>query len=430
MKKCYLLIFLFCCGWFLPHAFAQRKNRHTQETTEIRVISEEEPEDLEIIQIFKENAPKAFTAPGAPRFAILGKEKKFYLGIGGYVKGTASFDFKNPIDNPTYFTTSNIPMNQAPGNGGLFQLSAQTSNIFFNFIAMPGQHHQLGAYINFNFANDGYAPDLQYAYLTYRGFSIGYNFSMFADLNAGPPTIDQEGPPSWPTVSNPQLNYTYKHGGWSFAVGAELPMTSETTNSYTSQVNQRIPAIPAYIQYAWGKNSNTVRLAGLWRNMQYRNLVEEKNHNAMGWGIQLTGTLSPVSQIEFFYQGLYGKGISSFMQDMNGLGLDLVPNPTQEGKLNLVESWGGYLGMQINLTKNVFCSHTYSQVRNYADSYQQGTTLWKEQYRYAQYIVNNVFWNCTSNIQVGLEYIWGRKVIMDGEKRSDNRIQAMMQFNF
>lgn len=397
---------------------------------EMIFLSPENPDDTVIIEIFNENAPKAFSAPGAPRFALIGKERKFYLGIGGYVKGTASFDFCNPITNPIYFTTSQIPMNNAPGNGGLFNLSAGTSNVFFNFVGMPNAEYPIGAYINFSFANGNYDLDLQYAYVKWAGFKIGYDFSLFADLNAGPNTIDQEGPSSWPAVSNPQMNYTYTRNNWSFAIGAELPMTASTTNAYTASVNQRIPAIPAYIQYAWDQGNSTVRLAGLFRNMQYRDLIKDKNYNKVGWGVQLTGTLQTCKYLSLYYQGVYGKGISSFIQDLNGLDLDLVPDEKEQGKLKSVEMWGAFAGFQINFTKNVFSNHAYSQVRNYADRYSNGTIPWDEQYRYAQYLVNNVMWNCTSNIQLGLEYLMGRKTIMNGTSRSDHRIQTMVKFSF
>lgn len=424
------LIAITSLGSVAPGVYAQKSTvKNSQQKTELKVLSPENREDSVIVEVFRQNAPQKFNVPGAPRFALIGNEHKYYMGIGGYVKGTASFDFKNPIDNPMYFTTSQIPMNQAKGNGGLYQMSAGTSNIFFNFIAMPQTKYQVGAYVNFNFAGNNYGFDLQYAYLTFAGFSMGYNFTMFADLAAAPPTIDQEGPSSMATVQNTLMNYTYTHKNWSFALGAELPMTSITTNSATTDVNQRAPAVPAYIQYKT-KNGSSLRVTGLWRNMQYRNITEDKNKSANGWGVQLSGVVKTPVRLTMYYQGVYGQGISSFVQDMSGLGLDLVPDEKHAGDLITVKAWGAYMGLQYNFTKNLFCSHTYSQVRNYAKDYSDGTTAWDDQYRYAQYIVNNIFWSITPSVQVGAEYIWGRKAIMDGRKCADNRIQAMFQFSF
>ena len=141
--------------------------------------------DQALMETLLLNAPKTINAPGLPRFAIIGKDRKFYLGIGGFVKGTLSYDFGNPIESPFCFTTSAIPMDQQAGNGTLVQFSAATSNIFFNFVGLPHTKNQIGAYINFNFtANNDYGLSLQNAYLTYRGFLVGYNSSLFTDGNA------------------------------------------------------------------------------------------------------------------------------------------------------------------------------------------------------------------------------------------------------
>ena len=388
-------------------------------------------ENDSINKVFKKNTPIAYNAKNLPRFAIIGKNRHFYLGIGGYVKGTASYDFGSPINNGSYFTTSSIPTNLSPGNGGLFQMSAQTSNLFFNFIALPNAKHHLGAYVNFNFAGDNdYGFDLQYAYLTYGGLMIGYNFSSFFDAAASPATIDMEGPSSLPAVQHTLLNYTYSHKGWTFGIGIEAPQISITTDQYTSLVNQRIPDIPAFIQYGWNKGNSSVRISSLLRNLQYRNLVNHKNHNKVGWGFQLSGVTQIHSVLNFYYQGIYGKGISNFIQDTDGLGLDMVPDQNVDGKMKLVKIWAAMGGFQINFNPKVFSSHAYSQVRDYADNYKNGSIQWGSQYKYAQYLVNNIFWQATSSVQLGLEYIWGRKTVMDNTHRHDNRIQFMMQYSF
>ena len=122
---------------------------------------------VNVYNIFLENAPKSFRVPGAPRFAIEGKDRKFYLGIGGTGKVTLSYDWGNPIDNAYDFTTSAIPMGRRDGDGGLIQASAATSGLYFNFVAMPGSKNRIGLYFNFNLTGNGngYGFNLYYAYI-------------------------------------------------------------------------------------------------------------------------------------------------------------------------------------------------------------------------------------------------------------------------
>lgn len=398
---------------------------------EVNILFGEPTKSTEAFNIFIENAPKSFTAPGMPRFAIVGKEKKFYLGVGGYAKTTVSFDWGNPIRNATNFTTSAIPMSQPAGNGGLIQFSAATSNLFANFVALPGNKNQLGVYISGNFLGNDYGFELQFAYLTYRGFTVGYNYGLFSDVAAAPPTIDYENAPGFTIVPNAVVDYVYKiDSKWSVGIGAELPIASATTNEATYMVNQRIPDIPAYVQYSWGKGSSWLRFSAIMRNMQYRDVIADKNRNNTGWGIKMSGSAALCSKLTAFYQAAYGKGITSYFQDIYDGGLDMVPDASDNGRLETVKAWGGYVGLQYNFSKNVYASATYSQVRDYAPEYADGQVAWGNQYEYAQYVVTNVFWKLTPNLQMGVEYLWGKRADMDGTSRHNNRVQSMLQLNF
>ena len=386
---------------------------------------------INVYNIFLENAPKSFKVPGAPRFAIEGKDRKFYLGIGGTAKATLSYDWGNPIDNAYDFTTSAIPMTQRPGDGGLVQATAATSGLFVNFVAMPGDKNQLGVYFNFNLTGNGndYGFNLCYAYIKYRGFTVGYDYSLFSDMAAAPPSIDNEGPCGFTAIPNGVIDYRYNiNSKWSVAIGAEMPMVSATTGENTYVVNQRVPDIPAYVQYSWGGGKSWIRFSGIMRNMLYRDELSGKNRDRLGWGVKMSGSASVSQFITAYYQAAYGKGITSYFQDLYEGGLDMVPSG--DGSLEAVKAWGGYLGLQYNISPKVYATTTYSHVRNYARDYSGGSTAWSGQYKYAQYALANIMWNITPQISTGLEYIYGRRVDMDGMSRHDNRIQTMLQVTF
>ena len=91
-------------------AVAQNGNAFQQFPEEYKIVGNANNDTL-IVKVLYENAPNYFGAPDMPRFAIIGKERKFYLGIGGYIKASVSYDFGNPIayiyattsiDNPSY----------------------------------------------------------------------------------------------------------------------------------------------------------------------------------------------------------------------------------------------------------------------------------------------------------------------------------------
>lgn len=370
----------------------------------------------------------------SPSFVMVTKGGKFMLSLGGAVKVTVGGDMGHPIPDADEFTTSEIPMHPMDGNGGKFNISAQQSSLYLNFIALPGDANQIGAFISANLLNDNYTPNLQYAYLKYRGFQAGYDYNLFSDPGACPTTIDYEGPNSFTAIPTAGIRYGIDFGrkkAWNFSVGAELPFESFTTvPGKTVTVNQRCPDIPLALRYSWDGGASWIRLSGVIRNMYYRNEVAGRNIDKVGYGLQLSGTAAITPQLRAFYMGAYGKGLSSYFQDIYGLGLDLMPDPENPRAMKCVEAWGAYGGLQYTFNPQWMCSATYSHLRTYADKYNGGSDAWSGQYKYGQYVVANIFYKINGYFQTGIEYLWGRRANYSGVKCSDNRIQCMFQMSF
>lgn len=430
--KTLILPLLLCSAALLPTAVTAQNHPALPDEGEVKVIFNAGAPDQKVYDAFIENAPKRFSEPGAPRFAIVGKQNMFYLGIGGVIKGVGLFDWGNPIDSPSDFTTADIPFDTPAGDGGKLQGTFGQSKIFINFVALPGTDNKVGAYISGKFSGDHGAFKLNHAYINYRGFTVGHTSSLFEDGAAAPPTIDDEGPCGLVGTSNFLINYRHSFGKKiKVGVGLEISSVSATTSASTSVVNQRIPDIPAFVQYSWDKGNGWLRFSVLMRNIQYRDLLAGCNRTKTAWGIKLSGsTPLGVSPIQVYYQAAYGRGIGGYIQDLADLGLDLSPDSSHPGHLDAVKAWGAYAGLQYTFSPKVFSSVCYSQSRAYADRYADGSTPWDEQYKYAQYVSANVFYTIFPGLQTGLEYLYGRRVDMDGITHHDNRINAMLQFNF
>ncbi len=380
-------------------------------------------------QAFTDNAPEGYK-DAVPHFAIFGKKDKFYLGIGGAVKGTIGVDWGAPTDNPNEFITADItPV--APGDGTKFNLSAMQSSLFVNFVAFPESENRLGAFIGLNFLNN-YVPVVQYAYIKYRGIEAGYDYSVFSDNGAMPPTIDYEGPNSSTAIAVPMLSYTYTFGkkkNLDATIGVELPSPSITNAAHTRLVNQAVPNIPIALRYYWNDKNDWVKASAIVRNIMYRDELSGKNVDVAGWGVSFSGTAEIIPNLRAFWTGVYGHGIASLIQDCSGLNMDLSP-VGDKNHLTTSKSWGAFGGLQYNFTEDVYCSATYSHVRNYSKGWENGEFPYADQYKYAQYAVGNIFWNITPIITTGLEYIYGRRVNVDGTQAHDNRMQAMLQVSF
>lgn len=354
-------------------------------------------------------------------------DDKLVGAFNGCIAATTGLDFGNIVDNPNEFTTFNIPVGGADGNGGMFRLSAQQSALQLNVVALPGEKNAVGAFVRVTLLGENYAPWVEYALLNWRGLSMGYGYTLFSDARCAPPTLDFKGPCAYTGVSNAVVQYRCNLGSGFSAGGAfELPMLSATYGEKTAEVSQRFPDIPAMVCYDYG--GGHVRFSALLRNMQYRDLVAARNRDCVGWGVQLSGANTILPNLSAFWQGAYGRGMASYIQDLNGGGLDLTP--AGDGRMRATEVWGAFAGLQYNFSKCLCGCIACSQLGTHLKSYHGGKCPYEDQPAYTQYAVCNLTWQVNDFVCWGVEYIYGRRVNTNHRQGHASRLQTMLKFSF
>ncbi len=419
MNKSILLLLAAACA--LPFtARAQRDNR--TESGVVTVVNNDTVDASRVEKHLKANAPQAPNDNGLPRFAIVGKDHKFYLGIGAQFLGEAVMDFGAKVPSATLFAPSSFT--PAPeGSGASLGFGWQTSSIDLNFLALPGTKDQVGVFFKANFMGSGNAFNCYHFYAKYRGLTVGYTTGLFTDGAAEPMTIDFEGPNGYPYMTMFNASWTQTFGEhFSAAAGIEAPTTGITTGSTTASVTQRIPAVPFYVQYAWAGGNSHVRLSGLVRPMQYRNLADKHNATLTGLGAQISGMTSIYGPLSLNFNAAYGRGIATYLQDDNGLGLDAVALTTP-GKAEMTRSLGLTAGLNCAITPKLSANLVYSHLTNYLPS---GAADCGSMYRYGDYVVANLIYNINSYVAAGLEYDYGFRRTFDGSPLHANRLQLQL----
>ena len=408
---------------------------YCQDTQESSPVSAAARDTIGFYSTLKENAPKHVNINNVPRFAVFGKEDKFYLGIGANITLVGEYDFGNTVPDANFFITSAIPMTVPAGNGAKMRFTAQQSGIYLNVVALPDSPNKIGAYVAFNFLNDNYSPYLEHAYLKFHDITAGYTYSLFSDVAAAPALIDYEGPNSMATIPHALIAYEPylgKDKGWRLGVALEMPEESYTNAAHTATVSQRIPDIPFYVQKFFSSGNGWVRLAGMVRNLYYRNALASRNIDKVGWGIHASGKIPVTPSLSASFSAIYGQGIASYIQDINGEGMDLMPSGSDTGSLKAVKAWAGYGSLTYQFTPRLFSTATYSHVRAYAPRYaaSDNAPAWGENYSYAQYVAVNTFFQINSIAQAGVEYLYGRRVDCNGNQAHDNRVECMLRVSF
>lgn len=401
------------------------------------VIEDDEPNSVvlvtrdkagdDIVRIMNETQSPRFHDPKSSRFLLTDRKGRFALGIGGYVKATAEYDFGGISDDVDFYP-SLIPNKGETYIRNQFQMDATTSTIFLKLV---GRTKSLGDFVVYtagNFRGGSKVFELQNAYASFLGFTLGYDYTIFMDLAACPPTIDFAGPNGMLFVRTTQFRYERGFGkGWKAGIAVEMPVVDGITNQNLRISNQRMPNFPAYIQYTWNKNSH-IRIAGLVRNMTYENLISKRVESEAGWGVMAATTFNVTKKLSVFGQGTYGRGIGQYLNDISNLNVDLVPDPKKEGTMQVLPMMGWYAGLQYNITSKIFVSSTYSQSRLYSEKDYPSTP--SDQYRYGQYLVANIFWNVNSGLQLGAEYLRGWRTDFNDETRHANRVNLSAQYSF
>ena len=405
----------------------QRKKRW-EPTTKVFVIGESSPnEELKVVveEEFKKTFKGGFQEPQAPLFVVTDRKARAAFSVGGFVEFRTAYDFNRVMPNLDFVPFALTP-SSSPLNAERLLMDASTSRLFFKTVVRTGAG-PLEAFVSTDFRGPGNSMRLRQAYISFMGFTAGQAVTTFCDLSASFNTIDFEGPNGYTYGRNLMLRYAHQwKNGWSAAVALEYPSVSAT---YVPGVNealyQRVPDVPVYVQYAWGPNrASHIRASGVLRNLYYFDDHRDQTIDQLGWGAQLSGTWAVCKAVQLYGQVVYGQGITPYIQDLQGSGMDLVPSSVRTAPLTTPTQMGWLFGAQFNITPRIPLSVGYSQAMQWSDALQP------TDYRLGQYVVGNVFYNWNSLLSVGVEYLYGTRYNAGGSAGQANRIQMAVQVNF
>ena len=367
-----------------------------------------------------------------PQFIFSTNDNRFSLGIGGYVNLRTSYDFKGAVDNID-FIPCQIPLDATYANRQRVMMDATTSRLFTKAVINSSSIGQVVAFVDIDFRGGkefSYTPRLRSAYVSLLGFTAGRDASTFCDLKAAPLTVDFQGPNAYNFNFATMLRYekAFYEDHFKVGVAAEMPVVSGTYGESFAPISQRVPDFPMYVQYAWGRNRQShFRASAVLRNMYMHNLKTESNTSLFGWGVQASGRIETCDFFTLYFNGVYGQGITPYIQDLTGSGYDFTPNPENLDQIQTMPMWAWQAAGQINLIPTkLFASGGYSV----AHIEQNNGYYAEDEYKRGTYIFGNVFYQATDNLRLAVEYLRGSRKDMNSVKGTANRASIMIQYNF
>lgn len=390
-------------------------------------------------ELLGKNKPIGPGAVPVPRFTLKTTNNKFLMAIGGFIQPIIGMDLGNTLAGNMYFSPSHIENVPAvKGQKADFFINPLNSAIDLEVIGFGHTKNELTGYLRFDFTGgngDKYAS-LGAAYIKYRGFLAGYNYSLFTDVATLPATISWSGVTGNNWSKGYQVSYNSKsYKGFGFGVSIEKPVFRDGGGKYEGKdypdydgdqvianATQPIPDIPFYLQYKWSKSSH-VRLSGLIRNFQYVDKVKDKVRNTTGLGIQFSTALRLADPLTFYGQMIYGKGIGNYINGIQYLPVSYLPDDAEPGQVKATEMMGWLTGLKCTVSPAVFLNATFGQSKIFDVNEQ----YW-DKYKYGLDGRFSVFYHVTPYVLTAVEYLWAKQVQFRHESASVSRIQAMVMF--
>jgi len=380
----------------------------------------------------------------------------------GFVRLDGIYDF-NPIGSTDDFVTSTIPIPQ--GKGRNFVLTPRYTRLGFDTLTPLEEHDwEVKTRIEMDFFNGNtsgvfgsFPLRLRFAWIDVGPFLVGQAASLFMDYDVFPNVLDYEGPPGMVLMRQPIIAYRYAIAdNLKLSVGVEHPYsdiqwfedggfvvnpnTGIITKAGVAKNIQGLPDFTANLKYT-GEYGH-LQVAGILRKLEFQTAAEE-DEIKWGYGVNVTGSFRPwaymhgvgkgggdcgncdnvMDKCRILGQYACGRGISRYIQDINGLGLDAAWDPV--AGFRTIQAQGWFLSYEQWWTDKVASVFTYGQSWVDVPDFLPGDT-----YKSADYFAMNLIWLPVERMGMGIEFLYGTRENKDGGKGKACRIQTGFQYKF
>lgn len=346
------------------------------------------------------------------------------LKIGGYFKTDFMEDLK-PAGNLAAFVPSSFPVPQVSGVYNS-NVSIQPTRLSLDFRVPTTKIGEVRFYLEGDlFGTNSTTPRLRHAYAQARNVLVGQTFSNFMDPDGFPDTLDFQGPNGMVNIRNPQFRIGISlHPGTTFYVSVEKPSSDVifSTPQFTDQPNA--PAPDGAIRIRQEFERGHIQGSFIFRDVAAF-LPNGKTGSVFGWGGNLSLGVKTFGRDNIVVAAAAGHGISRYIQDTSGLGIDAEPANPANPHLQATPAVGVEAAYQHYWFKSLRSNAVYSYAAVNDTTLAAPTT-----YNHATYTAGNLIWNPYGSLNVGAEFLYGWKVLQNGTKANVPRIQFSAKYSF
>lgn len=306
--------------------------------------------------------------------------------------------------------------------------TAKTTRLGLDFTA-PVNDAKVGGKLEVDFAGSTTDSNgslrVRHAYVTYNNWLFGQTTSNFL-ANHAPEMIDFSTNIGGGTTRVPQVRYNYKLGPTTqLFVAAEkgdstgLTGTKDKDNNWVNDsIKYSLPVLTAKITqgYADGKGSASAR--ALVENYKSK----AGGDNQTGWGVAVGTDFKVSDPLKLFADASYVVGNSNYLYGSNKA-YTVVDGDIEQNKFVAVQVGGTY-----KILPNLRSTLAYGA--QFADDGTDYATAYKDGNEKVQQAWINFIYTPVKPIDLGVEYVNGKRDTFEGKSYKDNRVGLMAKYSF
>jgi len=346
------------------------------------------------------------------------------LKIGGYFKTDFIEDLK-PAGNTDSFFPSSFPIPSVVTVNNS-TVSVRPTRLSLDFRVPSAKVGDVRFYLEGDlFGSNATTPRLRHAYAQVKNFLVGQTFSNFMDPDAFPDTLDFQGPNGMVSVRNPQLRYGFAlSSSTTLYASIEKPSSDVAFKTPDFSAQPNAPGPDGAIRLRQEFERGHFQIAGLFRSIAAF-LPDGRTDSVFGWGINASAGVKTVGKDNLIFAVAAGHGISRYLQDTSGLGIDAEVASFTDPHLQATPAVGIEGAYQHYWKKSLRSSAVYSYAAvNNTD--RAATTT----YNHSTYTGTNLIWNPYGSLHIGAELLYGWVMHQDGQKANAPRIQFSAKYSF
>lgn len=357
--------------------------------------------------------PVQLAAAAKPEAPATGFKTKAGANVNlyGFVRGDANYIIEGADDDFNLVSKSDGKTNDK------LRATAKITRLGLDFNTNVGDA-KVGGKVELDFAsgdnNKSESLRIRHAYLTYNDWLFGQTTSNFLS-NHAPEMIDATTNVGGGITRIPQVRY-----GLKLAPATQLFLSAEEAGSTGDTIKYSMPNLTAKLVQGFAGGKGSVSARALVEN--YKSTAADDNKT--GWGVAAGVNYQVTNPLKVSADISHVVGNSNYLYGSNtAYSVDPVNNSIEQNEFNAVQ-----VGATYKILPNLRSTLAYgAQFADDGTDYARLNTTANEKVQQAWI---NVIYSPVAPIDLGVEYINGKRDTFAGESYKDNRVGLMAKYNF